>query len=149
LEKNHTLILGIGNLLMGDEGVGIHVANFLSSQKLPDNVVVLDGGTGGFTLLGELQSYDRCIIVDASLDKYPEGHIRVLTPKYSSDFPPSLSAHDIGLKELIEALILLDKRPEITLVAISIKDLDRFIPELTPKIDEAAGIAAQIVIDLL
>lgn len=149
MTESGTLILGIGNLLMGDEGVGIHVANFLAQQELPEHVDVLDGGTGGFALLGELQNYGRCIIVDASLDKYPEGHIRVLKPKYSTDFPPSLSAHDIGLKELIEAMILLDRQPEIILVAISIKDLDRFVPELTPAIDEAAGVAARIVIELL
>ena len=144
----HTLILGVGNILLGDEGVGIHVVKMLENKKLSSRVELLDGGTGGFHLLSALQGYPKIIMIDASLDDFPEGHIRSLKPKYSSDFPRSLSAHDVGLKDLIDAMILLDAMPEMTLIAISIKDLDNLSTELTPVIEKAAEEAVDLVLDL-
>ena len=52
-----TLILGVGNLLLKDEGVGIHVIRALENKNLPDNVDLMDGGTGGLHLLSWLQEY--------------------------------------------------------------------------------------------
>ena len=46
-----TLVVGVGNVLMGDEGVGVHVVRALETHALPAHVEYLDGGTGGFTLL--------------------------------------------------------------------------------------------------
>ena len=87
------LVLGIGNLVLNDEGIGIHVVNVLEKMELPCGVDLLDGGTGGLALLETLQSYRRIILVDASLDNYPVGTIRRLSPKFSNDYPTLLSAH--------------------------------------------------------
>ena len=59
------LVLGIGNLVLNDEGIGIHVVNALSEMEIPQGVDVLDGGTGGLALLETLQSYRELILVDA------------------------------------------------------------------------------------
>ena len=90
------LVLGIGNLVLNDEGIGIHVVNALNEMEIPQGVDVLDGGTGGLTLLETLQSYRQLILVDAALDNNPVGTIRRLSPKYSKDYPPLLSAHEIN-----------------------------------------------------
>ncbi len=70
-----TIILGIGNLLLGDEGVGIHIINKLKKLKLPSNVELIDGATGGFSLIPIFEKYknDTFIIVDAIkvLDEQP------------------------------------------------------------------------------
>ncbi|RMF57894.1 MAG: hydrogenase maturation protease, partial [Calditrichaeota bacterium] len=113
-----TLILGIGNVLMGDEGVGVHAVKYIEENGLFENVDVLEGGTGGFHLLEYFQKYDRVILIDATLDENPPGTISMLKPRYSSDYPPNLSAHDIGLKDLIDALYLLEKQPEIVLFTV-------------------------------
>ena len=115
-----TLVLGIGNVLMGDEGVGVHVVRRLQDRPLPPGVECLDGGTGSFTLLGPLQSSRRVILVDATLDGEPPGTIRRLRPRYAKDFPRTLTAHDIGLKDMIDALYLLGSVPDITLFTVSI-----------------------------
>lgn len=149
MDQGDVLVLGIGNFLMGDEGVGVHVVHALMKEDLPPGVDVLDGGTGGYQLLGQIQNYRRVIMIDASLDEYKEGHVRSIEPRFATDFPSSLSAHDIGLKELIDSLVLLDAMPKITLIAISIKDLSRFSTELSPPVREAAGRSITLIKSLL
>ena len=135
-ETNNILVLGIGNLLMNDEGVGIHVVSRLEKEGLP-GADLMDGGTGGFHLLGFNQSYSTVIIVDASLDQFPAGHVRVLHPRYAKDFPKQLSAHEIGLKDLIDSAILLGNMPVLHLVAISVKDFQDMGMDLSPDVEQA------------
>ena len=130
------LVLGIGNLLMGDEGVGVHVVRYLENHVKPEQADILDGGTGGFTLLGYFEQYPKIILVDATIDGQKAGTINLLKPKYSSDYPPTLTAHDIGLKDLLDALYLTDHHPEIWLYTISIEKLDRISLELSPEIEK-------------
>ncbi len=131
------LIMGVGNLIMGDEGVGIHVIKELEKSPMPDNIELLDGGTGGFHLLSYLQNYPLVIMIDATLDQESEGTVKTIKPKFASDFPKALSAHDIGLKDLLEAVTLLDKLPEMYLITISIKDLSRMSVDLSFNISES------------
>ena len=56
-KSNSILIMGVGNYLMGDEGIGVHTIQALSKIKLPDYVDILDGGTGGFLLLSCFEAY--------------------------------------------------------------------------------------------
>jgi len=123
--KPSILILGIGNLLMGDEGIGVHVAEMLQKVSFPDHVTVLDGGTGGFHLLEYFELHDHIIMVDATLDGRPPGTIRLIKPRFASDFPPAMSTHDIGLKDLVSALQLLGRMPEIDLIVISIASIQQ------------------------
>jgi hydrogenase maturation protease len=116
-----TLVLGIGNLLMGDEGVGVEVARRLLEEPVPPGVEILDGGTGSFVLLGPMREATRIILIDAALDPTPPGTIRRLTPRFSRDYPRSLTAHDIGLKDLLDAFHLLGDPPEVVLFAVSVR----------------------------
>ncbi|GHT22234.1 hydrogenase 2 maturation endopeptidase [Bacteroidia bacterium] len=132
-----TLILGVGNLLLKDEGVGIHVIQALEAENLPVGVHLLDGGTGGFHLMGTLQEYERIIMIDATLDSQPVGTVRVLQPRYASDFPLLMSAHEIGLRDMLEAMALSGNLPEIRLIVISVADVSEVGMELTPKVAAA------------
>lgn len=134
LEKKEILILGIGNYLMGDEGIGVHVAEALLKRPLPAHVDVLDGGTGGFHLLEYFELYKTVILVDATLGDYPLGTIRLIKPKFAHDFPKAMSTHDIGLKDMVGALQLLGTMPEIHLFVVSIESLQQQGIELTPEI---------------
>ncbi|MFZ0390685.1 MAG: hydrogenase maturation protease [Calditrichia bacterium] len=133
-----TLVLGIGNLLMGDEGIGVHIVREMEKEN---NVSadILDGGTGGFHLLGYFQQYRRVILVDATIDGKPAGTVSVIYPRYSSDYPPTLTAHDIGLKDLLDALYLLNSQPEIILIAVSIEKPEGLATSLSPKIRKAVA----------
>ncbi|WPQ65999.1 hydrogenase maturation protease [Chitinophaga sancti] len=135
MRKSKTLLLGVGNYLMGDEGIGVHVAQRLEiSQDIP-GIDVIDGGTGGFHLLEYFEQYERVILVDATLDGLKPGTIRCIQPKYASDFPPEISAHDIGLKDLVSALQLLGKMPELYLFVVSIESIQQQGMELTEEIE--------------
>lgn len=140
-----TVILGIGNTLMGDEGVGVAVIRELEVRIKDPSIRIVDGGTGGFHLLEFFQEFDRVILVDATADGQPAGTVGMLRPRFSSDYPVTLTAHDIGLKDLLDALYLLDVRPEIVLFTVSIelpKDLNT---ELTAPIRAAVPTAASAV----
>ncbi len=129
------LILGIGNYLMGDEGVGVHFAQMLENEKLPSGVDVVDGGTGGFHLTNFFEAYPTVILVDATLDGHQPGTIRPLKPRFSKDFPKAMSTHDIGMKDLIEALTLMGTLPKIYLFAVSIETLQQQQVTLSPEIE--------------
>ncbi len=119
---DNILILGLGNILMRDEGVGVKVVEYLQGKPLPDYVTILDGGTGGFHLLSIIQSYKRVIIIDATIGGEIQEEIKVLKPRFASDFPKTLTSHDIGLKDLIESAELLGELPEISLITINIQE---------------------------
>jgi len=129
-----TLILGVGNLLLRDEGVGIHAVRALEKEELPRNVSLMDGGTGGLHLIGWLQGYTRIIMIDATLDGKPPGTVRLMQPRCVSDFPPLMSAHEIGLRDMIAAMNLLDALPSICLIAVSVADIGETGIDLSPEI---------------
>jgi len=129
-----TLILGVGNLLLRDEGVGIHAVRALEKEDLPPEVSLMDGGTGGLHLISWLQDYDRIIMIDAALDGNPPGTIRLITPRYASDFPPMMSAHEIGLRDMIEAMNLADDPPAVSLIVISAANIKETGTDLSPEI---------------
>lgn len=131
------LIMGVGNYLMGDEGVGVHAAQLLSRLSLPQGVDVVDGGTGGFHLLEYFEKYPRVILIDATLDGNKAGSIRLIRPRFAADFPKSMSTHDIGLKDMMSSLQLLGKIPDIHLFVVSIEFIQQQGVELTDEVEAA------------
>lgn len=127
---------------MGDEGVGVHAIRALEGEGLPPGTRLLDGGTGGFHLLSAFRDEPELILIDATLDGRPPGTVRVLAPRFASDFPRSLGAHDIGLRDLIEAAALLGPLPRSHLVVVSIAKIGPPGTELSP---EVAGALPQVV----
>jgi hydrogenase maturation protease len=141
------LVLGIGNALMADEGVGVHVARFLSAHTMPPDVECLDGGSGGFTLLEPMQAAESIVLIDACEDGSPPGTVRRLEPKFSRDYPRTLTAHDIGLKDLLDVFHLSNRTAKVTLFAISIELADDLSTELTPAIAAIVPAVAEQVLD--
>lgn len=134
MENKPVLILGIGNYLMGDEGLGVHLANQLKAEVDPGLADVLDGGTAGFQLMEYLESYPNIILIDATLDGKPAGTIQRIKPRFSKDFPSAMSTHEIGLKDLVEGLYLLGKLPNIDLFIVSIEKVQPLSTELSPEV---------------
>lgn len=114
-------------------------------MTLPPQVTCLDGGTGGFHLLDEFQRAARIIIIDATSDGAPPGTVHRLQPRFSSEYPPTLCAHDIGLKDLLDSLYLLGDPPEVTLFAISITIPDELSTDLSPVLSALVPRIAQRV----
>ena len=124
-DPKKTLVLGLGNVIMGDEGVGVHVVRALEKHTLPANVECLDGGTGGFILLEPLQNAGHIILIDATDDGNPPGTVTRTTPRFSQDYPPTLTAHDIGVKDLLDAFYMQSGEREVVLYAITIDPNNR------------------------
>ena len=131
------LVLGIGNLLMGDEGVGVHAIRALEKERLPAGVDLLDGGTGGFHLLSCLSDYRCVVVIDATMDGNEPGTVGITKPRFLSDYPRSLGAHDVGLRDLIESAALLGPLPTVHLITVSITDIRSATTELTPAVQRA------------
>ena len=131
------LILGVGNLLMGDEGIGVAAIRHLEEKGFADHAELVDGGTSGFHLLGLFRNQQQLILIDATTDDQPPGTVSLIRPRYANDFPPTLTAHDIGLKDLIESAALLGYWPEVDLITISIGSLSSMTMELSPAVAAA------------
>jgi hydrogenase maturation protease len=153
MKPEKTIILGLGNVLLNDEGIGVRTAEILAKMQWPKDVEVLDGGTGGFVLLSLFQTFKNMIIIDASLTNDPVGTVKVTEPKFSKDFPKSLSTHELGLKDMIESAHLLEKVPRIFLITVSInpqQDMDMTLSsEIEEKIPEITRTVQTILKDTL
>jgi hydrogenase maturation protease len=138
------LVLGLGNVLLSDEGV--HVVRALASHALPPNVECLDGGTGGFVLLEPMQNADRIVMIDAATDGNPIGTVTRTVPRFARDYPPTLTAHDVGIKDLHDLFYMLDGGREVILYAISIDPIQQISLELSSVIKKAANEAVERIL---
>lgn len=135
--KDRIVVLGVGNILLKDEGVGVRVIEKLQGQyTLPENVRVVDGGTQGLWLLSTIQEADHLIVVDAVLGGDEPGTIYRLT---KDDLPKGLrvkqSAHDSDLVEALNLCALLEAEPKsVVVVGIEPADIQPFGVDLTEKI---------------
>ncbi len=148
-KKDKILVLGIGNYLMGDEGVGVHVIHALDKIKLPEYVDIIDGGTGSFDLMPILAQYPLAIFIDATMNFKSPGTIDVIYPKFAKDFPTVLSAHDVGLKDMIDALEFKNELPDVVLITISIKEMNPMSIELTEPVRKSIPDIVDKVLDIL
>ena len=143
------LIMGIGNLLMSDEGLGIHFVRKLEAQELPPGVDLLDGGTAGFALMEYFDKYKYIVLIDATLDQHPPGTIRHITPKFATDFPKAMSTHEIGLKDLMEGMYLLGKQPNIHLFVVSAANFQAMEMKLSEEVHRALEPLQKQVFELI
>ncbi|MCF6271145.1 MAG: hydrogenase maturation protease [Melioribacteraceae bacterium] len=149
MKNNKILILGIGNILLGDEGVGCHAVKKLRDEIKDENIEVIDGGTGGFHLLSFFSDYEEMILIDATMDGKQVGTVSLIKPKFASDFPTALSAHDIGLRDLIETAILSGGLPNINLITISIETIQNMQTTLSDEIEESLPHITTLVKEIL
>lgn len=139
-------MLGLGNVIMGDEGVGVHTVRALEKEQLPPHVECLDGGTGGFILLEPLEQAGRIFLIDATADENPIGTVTRTTPKFSKDYPPTLTAHDIGVKDLLDAFYMQSGHRDVILYAISIDPKQTISMELSPECARARDEAVRRIL---
>jgi hydrogenase maturation protease len=102
--EGRILVLGVGNLLLGDEGVGIHAVRRLEERSLPPHVDLLDGGTAGVDLLGLLSGYEKVVVIDAVDAGEEPGTIFRFTPEdvASGGAGLALSLHQAEVLEVLK-----------------------------------------------
>lgn len=103
MRATDTLVLGIGNLIMTDDSVGVRTVHLLKERyRFPDNVSVMDGGTLGLDLLHYLEGVQRLIVVDAVETGCPPGTlVRLTGEEINIAFRTKLSPHQMGLQDLL------------------------------------------------
>jgi len=129
------IILGVGNLLLSDEGVGVHVANELMKMELPPDISVVEGGTDGFRLLNVITGADLLIVIDAVKGGAEPGSIYRFDIDEVKNCPPGFktSVHQIGILEVIDLSVLIGKKPHTTVIGVEPKSLKMGM-ELSPEV---------------
>jgi len=118
------LILGVGNLLLKDEGIGVHVARRLANAGLPGDVRVVDCGTRLLDALSLVKNADRLIIIDAVKTGAQPGTIFRLRDKDISESPKrAVSLHQLSLLETLEIADKVVARPTTTIIGIEPEDV--------------------------
>ena len=137
-----TVVLGVGNILLSDEGFGVRVADALSQRfRFPDAVEVLDGGTLGIELMRFLDGAQRLILIDAIHGSEP-GSFRIIQgDDVRLYFQEKVSLHEMGIQEVLASLVVMEKPiAEIVVIGVVPQSLEISL-DLTPlvasRIDEA------------
>jgi hydrogenase maturation protease len=144
------VILGVGNLLLSDEGVGVHIADELLKTSLPPEVSVIEGGTDGFRLLNIITEADRLIIIDALKGDAPPGSIYRfdIGEVHSAPSGFKTSVHQIGILEVLDLSELIGKTPHTTVIGVEPKSLEMGM-ELSPEIKAKIPRIIELVLDEL
>ena len=139
-----TLVLGMGNPILSDDGVGLLVAGRLRESPLPDHVEVMQSEVGGLRLLELVRGFTRVIIIDAlkssdEVARQPGEIVRYEAKDFKGGHRYG-SAHSIGLDTCLEIGHKLgyDMPAEVTVFAIEAEDVETFGEELSPPVAEAA-----------
>jgi hydrogenase maturation protease len=150
--RSRLLILGLGNLLCGDDGLGVLAAQAIAETRaLPEGAQVLDGGTLGLALLPYLEDAEQAILIDAiDADGLPGTLVRLEGDAVGPAVAGRLSVHQVGVSDLIEAarwrgrvpptLVLLGSVPETTELGIGLSPrVQATFPQLVEAVCEEAG----------
>jgi hydrogenase maturation protease len=136
MESKQIIILGVGNLLFTDEGVGIRVAEALQDRyEFSENVRVVDGGTLGLNLLGVISEADHLIVVDALRQGGEPGSLyRLSEEEIPQRIRAKNSLHQVEFLEALTCCQALDKVPETVIVGVEPEDITTMSLVLTPTV---------------
>ena len=143
------LVLGIGNILMKDEGIGVHVVNRIleTGKRIPDNVEFLDGGTAGYDLVPYMQGRKRIIIVDALATDDAPGSIYRFKPEEGIEKERGYSMHEVGILQVVRALRMTGENPEIEIIGIVPEDISTMEMELSAALECSLPKVMSVVLD--
>jgi hydrogenase maturation protease len=141
-------IIGAGNTLLRDDGVGMRVARDLLARTLPPQVEVVEGGVGGLALLDYFQGSSKVILADAAaMDREPGAVVRFTPAEIRAGGEgPRFSVHDIGLLDLLEIAGGLGRiPPEIVIFGIQPREID-WGEGLSPEVEAAVPKAVAAIL---
>lgn len=143
-------LLGLGSILMQDEGVGIHAVKHIREHYETPGLEIVDGGTSGLDLLDYIENRDRLLVVDAVKFGKEPGYIGVLrNEEIPAIFGAKASLHHLGLMDVLATAQLLDIAPQdICLIGIQPQTLSLGL-ELTDLIQEKLEVLVELIISQL
>jgi hydrogenase maturation protease len=146
IKKQKPVILGLGNPLFQDEGLGIHIVHHLMGGELEDQAELIDGGTDGLLLLGTVEAAQQLIIIDAINGDFPAGTIKSLAgdeiPLFANG---KLSPHQLSFQEVLALARMRGKLPDqIVLLGVQSESLD-WGTNLSPKVANSVPMVINLV----
>jgi len=147
--KQNILILGIGNILQKDDGIGSHIISYIlkNHSDIPDNIEVVDGGTAGFDLIPVMKDRDKIVIIDALRVDDKPGSIYRFSPDYIAQPKVSFSLHDAGLKTIIDSLKVMGDSPNIEIIGIVPEDINTLDIGITKSVKESIPRAVEQILE--
>ena len=132
------IVIGVGNLLFKDEGVGIAAAKYLEENyEFDDSLEVMDGGTLGFKLMTYFQEYDNVLILDTvSIEDKPGEVFRLPSDVLLGLGTYRKTAHEVEIVEMLEICSVLEKHAEVTILGIIPEDIESVKIGLTQTIED-------------
>lgn len=126
MKRPAIMVMGVGNVLLSDEGLGVHFLKELEKEDLPENVELLEGGTAGMELAHLIKETDFLIIIDAlnanvqpgALFRFRPGDIKVIPDTFEVSF------HQVGIIEVLTTANLLGDAPQTIIYGVQPKNLD-------------------------
>lgn len=151
MPNERILVMGVGNPLMRDDGIGPRVIEMLlTGYEFPDRVELVDAGTMSYMILDLIRDVDRLIIIDALKNTdLPAGTVLRLTPEEIAENQVSHSMHDVRVIDILQAAELLGRAPETVAIGMQIESIEEWVLELTPDVEAALPIACAAVLDEL
>jgi hydrogenase maturation protease len=148
MKRNNLAIIGIGNEIMGDDGIGPAILRTLSRESLPEEIDLIDGGTGGMSLLHTMKDYDRVVFIDSGDFGGIPGEIKVFTPDVAHSVKKMrrYSLHEADLMEIIRLSQRVGEAPEIIIVIIIQPKKIEMNTSLSPELAAAVHRGAKEVI---
>ena len=124
--KNKVLILGVGNSILSDEGLGVHLVKRLQGEVFPDNVEIMDGGTQSLELLAYMDKVAKLIIIDCVKGGAEPGSIFRFEPDKVNVIPNEhkISFHDLGIYDFIQLAALRESLPPTIIFGMEPKEID-------------------------
>lgn len=145
--KKKTAILGIGNLLLRDDGIGIHVINELQKHDLAKDIEIIDGGTSIFDLLNVFMENQKVVIVDSLKGGHSPGTIYRVSPSELGNYiQANSSLHDVQIFDIIKNANLLGYYPEVIIIGVEPKEIF-YDMELTKELESEIPNIIDIVKD--
>jgi hydrogenase maturation protease len=144
-----TLVLGLGNPILSDDGAGIKVAQELGKRLNDPQITIAETSGAGLSLLDSIAGYDKVIIIDAIQTREGQaGQIYRIGPEDFSSTKHFSSPHQINLSTALELGKMLDLAmpPTITIFAVEAKDITSFSEECTPEVEKAIPEVVKMVL---
>jgi hydrogenase maturation protease len=144
--RKKILILGVGNVLLKDEGIGVRVAEKMMEMSLPPDVEVLDGGVKGLDLLYYIEGREKIVVVDAVKAGAPPGTLFRFTDRDLAGKKGVMrSAHGIDFSDVVAISGFMGNKPEIVFLGIEPESLDASM-ELSPLMEKNIPILINLVL---
>lgn len=149
--NTEVVILGLGNTLLQDEGVGVHIVNrLIADHEFPPEIELVDGGTFGLDLLPYIENKRYVILVDAVNFQREPGYTQLIeNDNILTQLNTLMSVHHLGLSDVLSVAKLLDKEPkDICLIGIQPESIDAGL-QISPTVTNAMETAIELIIQRL